>query len=135
MFDIRMAFFLVLGACVVVAAVVILVISMYRSSMAPLVREAMNAAYQDVEFHKINLIPERCDGETLLRFTAARAMFRDAENSLFAGRYKRTVELAKQASETIRSLRGSLVCHEHPRPVGPSCRVISHPDGLVWMGK
>jgi hypothetical protein len=108
---------------------------MYRSRMAPLVREAMNAAYQDVEFLKINHIPDRCDGETLSRFEGACAMFRDAENSLFAGRYKRTVELAKQASETIRSLRGRLVCQEHPRPVGPSCRVISHPDGLVWMGK
>lgn len=134
MFDIRMLFFLVLAVCVVVGIVAFLVVSMYRSRMAPQVREAMNAAYQDVEFLKINHIPDRCDGETLSRFEAACAMFRDAENSLFAGRYKRTVELAKQASATIRSLRGRLVCQEHPRPVGPSCRIVSHPDGLVWMG-
>lgn len=134
MFDIRMVFPVVLCAILAVGAVVILVGSIHRRRMAPLVREAMNAAYQEVEFHKINLIPERCDGETLLRFAAARAMFRDAENSLFAGRYKRTVELAKQASETIRSLRGRLVCQEHPRPVGPSNRIISD-GGLLWMGK
>jgi hypothetical protein len=135
MFDFRMVFFLALAACVLVGAVVFLVVSMYRSRMAPRVREAMNAAYDDVEFHKINLIKERCDGETLTRFEAACAMFRDANNSLSAGRYKRTVELAKQASAMIRSLRGRLVCREHPMPVGPSCRLISYPDHLVWMGK
>lgn len=134
MFDIRMVFLLALAAIVLVGIVAFLIVSMYRSRMAPQVREAMNAAYQDVEFLKINHIPERCDGETLYRFEAACAMFRDAENSLSAGRYKRTVELAKQASATIRSLRSRLVCREHPRPVPPSLRVISHPDGLVWMG-
>ncbi|MFA7340194.1 MAG: hypothetical protein WC028_25665 [Candidatus Obscuribacterales bacterium] len=132
MFDIRMVFLLALCAYVVVGAVIFFV-SLHRSRMAPLVREAMNTAYQVVEFHKINLIPERCDGETLLRFAAACAMFRDAENSLCAGRYKRTVELAKQATATIRSLHGRLVCQEHPRPVGPSCRIISN-GGLLWMG-
>ncbi len=135
MFDIRIVLLLVLCTIVVVGVVVFLVVSMYRSRMAPLVREAMNAAYDDVEFHKLNHIPERCDSETLYRFEAACAMFRDANNSLSAGRYKRTVELAKQASAMIASLRGRLVCREHPKPVFPSCRLISHPDGLVWMGK
>ena len=135
MFDIRMVLPLVFGAVLFVGVVIFLVVSAYRSRMAPLVREAMNAAYDDVEFHKLNHVPERCDGETLSRFEAACAMFRDAHNSLSAGRYKRTVELAKQASATIRSLRGRLVCREHPMPVGPSCRLISYPDCLVWMGK
>jgi hypothetical protein len=132
MFDIRMMLILALCACMVVGAVIFFV-SMHSSRMAPLVREAMNTTYQVVEFHKINLIPERCDGEALLCFAAACAMFRDAETSLYAGRYKRTVELAKQATATIRSLRGRLVCQEHPRPVGPSCRMISN-GGLLWMG-
>jgi hypothetical protein len=132
MFDIRMMFVMALCACVVVCAVIFFV-SMHRRRMASLVREAMNTTYQVVEFHKINLIPKRCDGETLLRFAAACAMFRDAETSLCAGRYKRTIELAKQATATIRSLRGRLVCQEHARPVGPSCRIISN-GGLLWMG-
>ncbi len=132
MFDIRMMFVMALCACVVVGALLCF-LSTYRRRMAPLVREAMNTTYQVVEFHKINLIPERCDGEALLRFAAACAMFRDAENSLCVGRYKRTLELAKQVTATIRSLGGRLVCQEHPRPVGPSCRIISN-GGLLWMG-
>ncbi len=135
MFDIRFVFILALSAVVLVGLVVFLVASFYRSRMAPLVRAAMNTAYDEVEFLKLNHVPERCDGETLSRFEAACAMFRDANNSLRDGRYKRTVELAKQASATIASLRGRLVCRENPRPVPPSCRLISHPDGLVWMGK
>lgn len=124
-----MLFFLVLATCVVVG----IVASMHPSRMAPQVREAMNADYQDVEFLKINHIPDRCNGETLSRFEAACAMFRDAENSLFAGRYKRSVELAKQTSATIRSLRGRLVCQEHPRPLGPPCRFVSVSSG--WEAK
>ncbi|CAN5561091.1 hypothetical protein BH11CYA1_BH11CYA1_25810 [soil metagenome] len=135
MFDIRLVFILVLSAIVVLGIGAFLITSVYRSHMAPRVREAMNAAYDDVEFLRINHLPQRCDGETLYRLEAAFAMFRDAKNSLDAGRYKRTVELAKQASATIRSLRSRLVCREQPMPVPPSLRIISSPDCLVWMGK
>lgn len=135
MFDIRLIFMLALSAIVLVGLVAFLVASAYRSRMAPRVREALNAAYDDVEFLRINHVPERCDGETLHRFEAACAMFRDAMSSLNVGRYKRTVQLAKQASDTIRSLRGRLVCREHLMPVPPSNRIVSSPDCLVWMGK
>src|SRR3990167_1675114 len=117
MFDTQNLFFLVFAGMALVAIIAYIVVSIYRSHMAPLVREAMNAAYDDVEFHKLNLIRERCDGETLFSFEAACTMFRDAEKCLSARRYKRTVELAKQASAAIHCLRGHLVCRNNPMPV------------------
>lgn len=115
--------------------VVALIRRIRRARMAQLVREAINAAYQDVEFIRINYIPVHSDLATLRRFHAARAMFQEAQDCLAAGRYRRTIELAKQVSDTIRSLRSQLVCRKHPLPVPPSCRIVSSPDGLLWMGE
>jgi hypothetical protein len=128
-------FLLVLCAAICFCAIAICVSMIYRNRMAPLVREAMNAAYDEVEFLRINHIPERCDGETLSRFECACAILRDANNSLSSGRYKLTVELANQASAMARSLRGRMVCREHSKPIFPSNRLSSYPDHLVWMGK
>jgi hypothetical protein len=108
--------------------------SFYRAYWAPLVRKALNTAYQTVESIAINLDEEKTNAETVYRLEWAFASFRDARRALDSGNYKRCIELADQATSMARTNAPRAVLKMPLRPTPPSMRIISKPDCLVWMG-
>ncbi len=128
--------FSLLDYCISFIPVVsVVILSLLRKRKERLVREAMIAAYYDVEFIRINYLPEHCKPMVPFVFHSACNFFREAQDCLRAGRYDRAIELAKNASDIVRCMRSHVVCRSSPLPVPPPPRSITEHDGFVWMGQ
>lgn len=117
-----------------VCALLVLINSAYRQHMAPKICQALNACHDEIEFANINHVATS-PAQALQKLSEANTAFKMAQNSLHEGSYKLCLEQAQSALGLIRESRKTLVICSIPMPVFPSNRIISHPDGLLWMGK
>jgi len=102
--------------------------------MAPKICQALNACHDEIEFANLNHLASS-PGPALQKLSEANTAFKMSQGSLHDGQYKLCLAQAQSALALIREASKELAISENPRPVFPSCRIISHPDGLQWMGK
>jgi len=122
------------AAALFAAAIYFLIVSTDRSSMAPKIRQALNACYDEIEFANLNHLPSS-PAAALEKLSQANTDFKMAQHSLSVSQYKLCLIQANSALTQIREARKQLVISERPKPVPPSLRIISSPDNLQWMGK